>query len=69
MDEWVGKRVRLRQTMKNNGGDTFKKGEILKVDSHWRGRLYLWDASTPYCYGEGRRGISHVGRGLVEIVE
>ena len=69
MDEWVGKTVRLLGTMETQGGEIFKKGELLEVETHWRGKLTLLDPAGTKVFCQGRRSISHVERHLVEIVE
>lgn len=69
MNDWIGRSIRLRRDMETKGGVKFQKGEILLVDGHWRGRLGLRDPKTTEQYGAGRRGISHVDRHLVELVE
>lgn len=69
MDEWIGKTVRLLGDIETRGGENFKKGDELVVETHWRGKLTLLDPAGTDVYCQGRRSISHVERHLVEIVE
>jgi len=68
MDEYVGRRVRLLHNTETRGGVAFKKGEVMFVTSHWRGRL---------CLSSERRiavngipiGINQVNRYHVKLIE
>ena len=69
MDDWTGRRVRLLRDIETQGDVRFLKGDILVVEGHWRGRLTLLDPTCPNTYGAGRRSVSRVNLGLVEVVE
>ena len=69
MNDWIGRTVRLLEDIQTRGNTTFKKGELLVVETHWRGKLTLLDPAGSDVYCQGRRGISHVERELVEVVE
>lgn len=68
MGEYVGRRVRLLHNTETRGGVAFKKGEVMFVTSHWRGRLCLSserrlnEAGVPV-------GINQVNRYHVKLID
>jgi hypothetical protein len=59
MDDYLERRVKLVKELQTRGGTVFKQGEVMKVDSHHRGRLRLSNA---------RGAISKVDRRDVELI-
>lgn len=65
--DWVGRRVRLKRTIRTNGGTEFHKGRIMEVYGTWRGLFHLHTLKRDT---EGMRdGIRRVGRGALELLE
>lgn len=60
--DFVGRRVRLLQRVETRCGDVFDVGDVLTVESVWRGRLTLRPGPD-----DARKGIRHLHRDLVEV--
>jgi len=62
MDDYIGAVVRLRELLPLRNGTVIAAGTMLRVTSHWRGRLTLSDLH------EEKIVVRHLDRRLVDVL-
>ena len=66
--DWLGRYVRVRYDMQNNGGYQFKAGTVMKVIKNHMGLDLVIPIDCPHCHSQRYRVISRVHEYDVELL-